>query len=84
MPSLIEQLESREKAYILLKHLPFVMPKMNADEIELPEKIMHQAHPDLQWFENKIRILIFYYELTNTSCAEIGITRNTREFKWGG
>jgi hypothetical protein len=47
LPSLLEQLEPREKAYILVKLLPFVMPKMSADEIELPEPIIIQIHPDL-------------------------------------
>jgi hypothetical protein len=31
----------------LVKLLPFVMPKMNTDEIELPEPIIIQIHPDL-------------------------------------
>ena len=47
LPALLEQLEPREKAYILVKLLPFVMPKMNTDEIELPEPIIIQIHPDL-------------------------------------
>ncbi len=47
LPYLLEQLEPREKAYILLKILPFVMPRMNADEIELPEPVIIQIHPDL-------------------------------------
>jgi hypothetical protein len=47
LPALLEQLEPREKAYILVKLLPFVMPKVNTDEIELPEPIIIQIHPDL-------------------------------------
>ena len=47
LPTLLEQLEPREKAYILVKLLPFVMPKVNTDEIELPEPIIIQIHPEL-------------------------------------
>lgn len=46
-PKVLGQSDSREKAYILVKLLPFVMPKMNADEIELPEPIIIRKHPDL-------------------------------------
>ena len=46
-PKVLGLLEPREKAYILVKLLPFVMPKMNADELELPEPIIIQIHPDL-------------------------------------
>jgi hypothetical protein len=47
LPTLLEQLEPREKAYILVKLLPFVMPKVNKDEIEMNEPIIIQIHPDL-------------------------------------
>lgn len=50
---MLEQLELWEKAYILVKLLPFVIPMMNADEIELSEPIIIQIHPDIQKYTIK-------------------------------
>jgi hypothetical protein len=47
LPALLEQLEPRERAYILVKLMPYVMPKMNTDETALAEPIIIQVHPDL-------------------------------------
>lgn len=47
LPALLEQLEPRERAYILVKLMPYVMPKMNTDETALVEPVIIQVHPDL-------------------------------------
>jgi hypothetical protein len=47
LPALLEQLEPRERAYILVKLMPYVMPKMNTDETVLAEPVIIQVHPDL-------------------------------------
>jgi hypothetical protein len=47
LPALLEQLEPRERAYILVKLMPYVIPKMNTDETSLAEPVIIQVHPDL-------------------------------------
>jgi hypothetical protein len=39
--------EPSERAYILVKLMPYVMPKMSADEIEIPEPVIIQVHGNL-------------------------------------
>jgi hypothetical protein len=40
LPTLLEQLEPRERAYILVKLMPYVVPKVNTDESRLDEPII--------------------------------------------
>ena len=47
LPALPEQLEPRERAYILVKLMPYVIPKMNTDETALAEPVIIQVHADL-------------------------------------
>jgi hypothetical protein len=47
LPAILEQLEPRERAYILIKLIPYVLPKMNTDEIEMPEPVIIQVHGNL-------------------------------------
>ena len=47
LPALLEQLEPRERAYILVKLMPYVMPKMSIDETEILEPVIIQMHGNL-------------------------------------
>lgn len=47
LPTLLEQLEPRERAYILVKLMPYVMPKMSIDETEILEPVIIQVHGNL-------------------------------------
>lgn len=47
LPALMEQLEPRERAYILVKLLPYVVPKLNPNEMENREPVIIQIPANL-------------------------------------